>query len=107
MKKFKATVIKTYEYEIELDDNVWTSEEITNWASVFQEVSGLEDFAKSVAIMKSKYENGEFMEGFGIPYINGKAPYVRKDDESSLSPDININVIEDGDDCPYVVVEEM
>lgn len=107
MKKFKAIVTKTYEYEIEIDDKVWTDENIIIWESVFQPVNNLEDVVEKLALMKTRYENGEFMEGFGIPYINGKAPHIFEKDRTSITPDININIVIDGDYDPDVEVKEI
>lgn len=107
MKKFIATVTKTWEYEIDIDETVWTDEYIENWASVFSPVNSLDDVVECLAIMKTDYNNGESMEGFCIPYINGKAPYVSDREKDFLSPDININIIQDGDHGIDVDVKEI
>lgn len=106
MKKFKCVVTKTYEYEISMDDKIWSEENINNWASVFYEADNLEDMVRHLARMKVQHEDGEYIEGFGIPYINGDIPYLNNaEDFSYISPDINIDIItyEDVD----VEVEEM
>lgn len=56
-----------------------------------------------LAAMKVSYEDGEFLEGFGIPLINGKKPYSHlKDDQ--IEESINIQNQEESVD---VDVEEV
>lgn len=102
MKKFNCEVTKTYIYEIEMDDSVWTEEEIQTWGDYFQPVNDLQDIVEILAEMKTKYDAGEFIEGFGIPLINGKIPFIFGDPEGKqVNKDININTLfEDCDvDC--------
>jgi hypothetical protein len=97
MKKFRCTVEKTYTYEIEFDETIWTEDNIKNWSEIFYDADDLEDVAKILAGMKTNFEVGEFIEGFNIPMINGKEPYVSKDNIQYLSKDININIIDEDD----------
>ena len=98
MKKFKCEVTKTYNYEIEIDETVWTEEELKNWSEIFQDVDSLQDVVEILAMMKTNYDSGEFIEGFGIPKINGKIPFVWDDpDGNTVSKEININVLDE--DC--------
>lgn len=101
MKKFKCTVTREYEYEIEFDENVWTKEELKGWSSVFQDVNNLEDLAEILAELYTKYNSGEFIEGFGIPMINGKKPYVFGDPNPDIEESVNINIIDES----YVSVD--
>ena len=109
MKKFKCTVTKTYEYEIEIDEKIWTEERIKNWASIFYKADNLQEVAEHLAMMKTRYDDGEFIEGFGIPMINGKEPFMFGEDKTPINKNININIniIEDGDDYPEIESEEM
>lgn len=103
MKKFKCTVTKETTMDIEIDDSVWTDEEIEEWQRHFYDAKNIEDIAKHVAIMKAETEDGEFIEGFGIPLINGKKPYeFLKDKDIATSIDIR-NQSKD----LYVDVEEI
>ena len=64
--------------------------------------------AEHLAMMKTRYDDGDFIEGFGVPMINGKEPFMfNSEDKISISKDININIIEDGDDYPEIESEEM
>jgi len=108
MKKFKCTVTKTYEYEIEIDEKIWTEETIKEWASAFYRADNLQEVAEHLAMMKTRYDDGDFIEGFGVPMINGKEPFMfNSENKTSISKDININIIEDGDDYPEIESEEM
>jgi len=108
MKKFKCTVTKTYEYEIEIDEKIWTEETIKDWASAFYRADNLREVTEHLAMMKTRYDDGDFIEGFGVPMINGKEPFMfNSENKTSISKDININIIEDGDDYPEIESEEM
>lgn len=88
MKKFKCTVTKETTMEIEIDDSVWTDEQIVEWQRYFYESKNIEDVVTHIARMKSECANGAFMEGFGIPMINGEKPYLSND--SNITESINI-----------------
>lgn len=89
MKKFKCTVTKETIMEIEIDDSVWTPEEIKEWSNSFYNAGDLSDVVQHLARMKSEHEDGEFIEGFGIPMVNGKNPYsYLSDDDISKSTNI-------------------
>jgi hypothetical protein len=102
MKKFKCTVTKNYDYEIEIDENVWTDENIKRWASVFEEAETLEDLVAIIAERKTKYNTGEFIEGFGFVKINGKNPFAIE--PNAICEHININL---EDEYCDVEVEEI
>ena len=101
MKKFRCTVTKETTMEIEIDESVWTEEEIAEWQKHFYEAEDLKAVVEHVATMKSEYEDGDFIEGFGIPMINGKKPYDFLNDDITTSinicdqsVDIDVNVDE-------------
>ncbi len=88
MKTFKCTVTRESIMNITIDDSVWTDKEIKEWSKHFQDVDDLEGLVEILASMKVNYEDGEFMEGFGIPLIDGKKPYSYLNDdqiENSIS----------------------
>lgn len=106
MKKFKCTVEKTYTYEIEFDETIWNEQALKDWSSVFTDVDDLSELAIILAKYKTTYEAGEFIEGFGIPMINGKEPFVWNAlEKEGVNHNININIIEDGE--MYVDCEEV
>lgn len=89
MKKFRCTVTKETTMDIEIDDSVWTDEEIAEWQRYFYEANDLEDVVSHIASMKAECENGDFIEGFGIPMIDGKKPYEFLNDDD-ITTSINI-----------------
>jgi hypothetical protein len=97
MKKFKCRVTKTYEYDIELDENIWTEINLKEWGEVFYPVTDLEDLASTLASMKTNYDEGDFIEGFGVPMINGKEPFTYGDDKDSINKSVNINIISENE----------
>ena len=91
MKKFKCEVTQNYDYEIEIDETIWTEEAIKEWSKSFYDAYDLRDIVEIIAKMKTGHEDGEFIEGFGIPMINGKEPFTFGIPD--ISHDININII--------------
>ena len=88
MKKFECTVTKEITMEIEIDETVWTPEMIKEWQHFFYESDDLSEIVEHLAKMKVECEDGSFIEGFGIPMIDGKKPWNRQDNE--INKDINI-----------------
>lgn len=88
MKKFRCTVIKETTMEIEIDDSVWTDQKILNWQKHFYSAKNVKEIAEHIARLKTEYEDGEFIEGFGVPLVNGKKPnYLKPND---INESINI-----------------
>lgn len=89
MKKFKCTVTKETIVEIEIDDSIWTPEAIKEWSKSFYDADGLSDVVEHLARMKSEHEDGELIEGFGIPVVNGQKPYsYLSDDDINKSTNV-------------------
>jgi len=101
MRTFKCTVTRETTMEITIDDSVWTDEEIKEWSKHFQDADDLGELVERLAAMKVNYNDGEFMEGFGIPLIDGKKPYSFLD---QVEESINIRNQEESID---VDVEEV
>ena len=89
MKKFRCTVTKETTMEIEIDESVWTEEEIAEWQKHVDEAGDLQAVVERSATMKAEYEDGDFIEGFGIPMVNGKKPYDFLNDDD-ITTSINI-----------------
>lgn len=89
MRTFKCTVTRETTMDITIDDSVWTDDEIEEWSKHFQDADDLEELVERLAVMKVNHEDGDFLEGFGIPLIDGKKPYsYLKDDQIENSIDI-------------------
>lgn len=89
MKKYRCTVTRETAMEIEIDESIWTPEAIRAWSESFYDADDLSTVVEHVARLKSKYEDGEFIEGFGIPMIDGIKPYPYIED-NRMAKDINI-----------------
>jgi hypothetical protein len=66
MKKFKVTVTRVDEYEVHIDEEIWTPGLLKEWESTFWDLpDGLQSLAESVghALILSGFNN--FHEGFG------------------------------------------
>lgn len=102
MKKFRCTVTKETTMDIEIDDSVWTDEEIKEWQRHFYEADNLKEVVNHIASMKAECKDGDFIEGFGIPMVNGKKPYEFLNDDDiatsinicNQSVDIDVDTIE-------------
>ncbi len=70
MAKYKVTVTRTDEYEVECD---WTPEEIKAWNDVYTDVETKEDVVKELAIAWMKNEDR---------YVIGDFGYVRQIDDN-------------------------
>ena len=75
--------------DIDIDDSIWTDEAIETWSKVFNEAVDLSEVVGQLAVLKSESDDGEFIEGFNIPLIDGKKPYDFIKD-CDVSNDINI-----------------
>lgn len=89
MRTFKCTVTRETTMDIIIDDSVWTDDEIEEWSKHFQDADDLEELVERLAAMKVNHEDGEFLEGFGIPLIDGKKPYSYLKD-NDINESINI-----------------
>lgn len=68
MKKFKITVTRTVEYEVEVDETIYTDEAREGWEDTFFELPGddsAEAFARGLAEQSVSLGVNEFIEGFG------------------------------------------
>lgn len=68
-RKFRVTVTRVDEYEVEVDEAVWTEEAIKEWESVFYPLHDTEGVAKDLAIQYMRTDNW-FIEGYGyVPVL--------------------------------------
>jgi hypothetical protein len=79
--KFNVEVTRVDEYEIEIDDSIWTDETIADWSESFFETdidSRQEDFVKHLAESMTHQDIKESMEGFG--FVKQKYKSMEKGD---------------------------
>lgn len=92
-RKFKVTVTRTSEFEVEFDKEVWSQKNIDDWKKVFYDVEDLRDVAEVFGTMYADEEEGAFLEGFGVPLKDGKIPFpqiLTAEGCESVKRDINV-----------------
>lgn len=105
-RKFKVTVTKTTEFEVEFDEEAWSKKNIDEWKKVFYDVDDLEDVATKFGPMYANEGPGVFIEGFGVPLENGCIPIPQRlTAEGMKEVNSNINVKEFTEDYDTDVEE--
>jgi hypothetical protein len=102
MKKFECTVTREDKYIIELDENVLNEEWMKDFRKVFFDFDGLDEHAEQIAQMRARF-NRSFIEGYGVPLIDGEKPPFIKDEQVNKA--INIVVISEDENCDVEVEE--
>lgn len=93
MQKFNVIVSKEYELEVEIDDEALDSDSeggnfIADFKKHFYKYNGWKQHAEHIG--RAFADGQTFIEGYGIPYENGK-PQVFHEDDSE--PAINVRLI--------------
>jgi len=109
--KFKIIVTRVDTYEIEVDENVWTDEELKNWSKVFHPVHSVEDVAKDYAIAFMRNDDNYFIEGYGyvkeynkdgdlkgVPYRDENGEFAFPLPEEKYTKGISIKPIDEDND---------
>lgn len=104
MKKFKCVVERLDEYIIEFDENEINQEWMDDFKKYFYDFDTLEEHAEYIAQFRARFGN-DFIEGYGVPLVNGKNPSYSQD-KSSLKKAINIKIISEDQNC-IVNVDEV
>lgn len=109
-KKFKVTVIREDQYEIEFDETVFDEEFIQHFKKYFYDFDNLKDHAEHIAQFRARF--GErFIDGYGLPLVNGKIPstaHMNEDELKYVNHGLNINIISEDDlDCLEIEAEEV
>ena len=112
IQKYKVEVVRTDEYEIEIDDAIYTDEVIEQWSeSLFDtdEDSRQEDFVKHLASSITSSGTAKGLEGFGFIkqklncmedgyLLSQYSSELKKVTEEEFSPGIMVNIIGYDDD---------
>lgn len=117
MAKFKVTVTRVDEYEIEVDEKVWDEKALNDWSSVFYDVDSVEDVAKNFAVAWMRNENNYFIEGYGyvrqldkkgetvgVPYRDDKGEFAYPLPDDKYAKGISIKPITQDDDYETDVI---
>lgn len=65
MEEFNIEVVRTDEFKIQVDPNVWNKEALEDWSNTFWDVETTEDIAKALATSVTRKGTCKFYEGFG------------------------------------------
>lgn len=106
-RKFKVQVERIDNYEVEIDDEVINEEWMEKFRNVFYDFDDLEEHAEHLAQFKARFRNGAFpgffIEGYGIPLLNGEAGSGSR--EKDVNRAINIIVVDEDNDIDVSVQE--
>jgi hypothetical protein len=105
MKEFEVEVTVRSKFKIQIDENVYNEKSMEEWRKFFFDFHDLEEHAAHIAQHKARH-NDRFIEGYGIPLVNGKVPPFGQPDEL-INKDINVIVeYEDEVDTDVIEIEE-
>jgi len=102
MKRFKCKVERVNEYIIEFDEEILNQEWLDEFSKHFYKFKGLEEHAEHIAQIRARTEQ-DFIEGYGIPLVNGKVPHFA--DKYNIEKGINIVIVSEDEDCEIDVEE--
>ncbi len=102
MRRYRCEVIITSEVIVEIDDEKLEGDGFINqFSSTFYPCSDWKKHAGNIAV--GNVQGYEFIEGYGVPLINGAVPFGRDEVECETS----INIIPVYDDEISVETEEI
>jgi len=117
MEVFKIEVIKTDEFLVKVDPEVWNEEARKEWSNIFWNVDSTEDVAKSLADAVSRNGLEEFYEGFGHvktfykdgserkQWYNDKEGNLKFRTEEHYANGISITVLSMNDDVETNIID--
>ncbi len=101
MAKFKCTVTRVDEYEIDIDENKINEEWMEHFRSyMYHSFTEYKDHAEHLAQLRARFGES-FYEGYGYVSVNGHRPLavmLSELNEKSYEPGINIKVIDEDND---------
>lgn len=100
MRSYKCEVERVDRYEVEFDESICNEEWMEEFRDFFYNFYTLEEHAEHIVQCKARFKDN-FIEGYGVPLVNGEVPVGVKVDQVNHS--INIKVISE-DDIIYVDV---
>jgi hypothetical protein len=96
MKKFKVEVERTYVYEIELDEKILDEKFLKDFKENFYNFNNLKEHAEHIAAHRASF-TADFIEGYGVPLVNGKVPCSYQDKLENVEKGVNIKIISEDD----------
>jgi len=102
MKKFNCEVTRVDTYEITLDETVLDKEWMNHFKRYFYNIDDLQGHAENIAQFRARFGD-RFIEGYGVPLVDGKVPYYAN--EKEVNKGISIRVISEDDDADVYSTE--
>lgn len=88
MKRFECLVTRKEKCIVEIDETIMNEEWMKKFRKDFYNVNTLRIHAEAIA--KAAVEGDVFIEGYGVPKVDGHFPYY---DGKQSTEDIGVNVI--------------
>lgn len=115
MKKYNINAIRTDEYIIEVDENVWNQEALDIWNSVFGGCDTLQELAEHISFLILRFGYERFLEGFGYLYVqseDGRQKTLFKRDDAGkcvivteFAEGIKVTIISEDDEYDFETKE--
>ena len=117
MKKYSIEAVRTDNYIVEIDESIWTPEELEKWSSVFWDTDDTKELAEHIAlsVMREGYE--KIIEGFGYLYTqdeDGRHLHQWARNEKGVlaevidfSPGVKLTIISEDDDYTFETEEQL
>lgn len=108
IRKFEVEVTRIDKYVVEIDDEVLNEKWLHDFSQVFYDFDDLGEHAEHIAQYRARFNNcrmdAGYIEGYGLPYLNGEKSVFEKDDKLHQSA-INIRVISEDENIETEVKE--
>lgn len=111
MKKYDIQAIRTDQYQVEIDETVWTDEALESWSSVFIDLENTQSLAEHIAFLLMRLGYERFIEGFGYIQVQNGDGYqysqFERDDKGNIVPvtefakGIKVIIISEDDDYSF------
>lgn len=98
MKKYKVTVTRVTEYEVEVDENIYTEEARKDWERIFWDLEGdepTEAFARGLAEQSIRLGVNDFIEGFSRVMEDSEQADRYKDHCNDINDNMFIREVDD------------
>ncbi|WP_029680764.1 hypothetical protein, partial [Enterococcus faecium] len=90
MKKISLEMVRRDNVKVELDPEFFNEEWFEVFSKYFYDLAGLDELAEHIAY-NLIYNKSTFIEGIGIPLIDGKPPYwIKEEDKEDVNKYVNV-----------------
>ena len=86
------------------DENKFNEEWIKDFKRHFYDLNSFEEHAEYIAQFRARFEKS-FIEGYGVPLVDGEIPWDVNTDTDHIEKGINIIIESEDEQCEVEVVE--